>query len=112
MKIRSGFVSNSSSSSFVIYGVWIDEDDVKKLLSDDDLKVIEEEPYMLGEVADNLPMFYHYNDDTEEVAFGRSYSSIKDDETGREFKRSIEKKLKEIFGKEIKCDLIHHTYYC
>ena len=33
MKVRNGFVSNSSTSSFLIYGVEIGEDELKEALS-------------------------------------------------------------------------------
>jgi hypothetical protein len=36
MKIRNGFVSNSSSSSFIVHGVKLSLDESSKLFSDDD----------------------------------------------------------------------------
>jgi hypothetical protein len=121
MKIRAGFVSNSSSSSFCIYGAWVSADSVKKLLSDEDLKYIEEEcegeTWGISEVGHSIPLFYHcetedYRDEDECCAFGRSYQSIGDDETGKQFKESVEKRLKEIFGEDIKCHTINHDYRC
>ena len=116
MKIRAGFVSNSSSSSFCIYGAWIDADSVKKLLSEEDLKYIEEEceggAWGISEVGHNIPLFYHCETEDERCAFGRSYQSIGDDETGKQFKGSIEKQLKETFGEDIKCRTINHDYRC
>lgn len=116
MKVRSGFVSNSSSSSFLIYGAWVDvskvKDMLKSKLSEEDLKELEEDPYMLGEFADSLPMYYHFDYESDACAFGRSFSSIKDDETGKGFKDSVKEKLREMFGEDVKCDTIRHEYYC
>ena len=113
MKVRAGFVSNSSSSSFIVYGAWIDKDVIKSKLSKEDLKYIEDEgEWAIAECAEGIPMFQHYENDRAEGVFGRGFSSIGDDETGKEFRKSVEKKLEELFGKKIKCDTIHHTYSC
>jgi hypothetical protein len=112
MKVRQGFVSNSSSSSFVIYGAWVKEEDIKNALDEKAREEIEEDSYMIQEYMYDLPMYVHFDYEDRDVAFGRGFSSIKDDETGKEFKESVEKSLEETFGKKIKCDTIHHTYYC
>jgi len=39
---------------------------------------------------------------------GRSWDTIKDDETGLQFKQSVEEKIKTLFGDEVKCE----TYEC
>ena len=76
MKIRNGFVSNSSSSSFCIYGTNIGE-------SRDEVNAIEEKIKELG-----LNLEVHYGEYTRYV--GRSWCSIGNDETGKAFRDSID----------------------
>ena len=103
MKLRNGFVSNSSTSSFLIYGVCFES-------SDDlyDALKLDEEPEggvwdIIYELEDELGLAVElpYEGDYG-VYIGESWSSVKDDETGAEFKARIEKKLKEKFGDDIK----------
>ena len=118
MKLRKGFVSNSSSSSFLIYGAWIDNDEAReKLLSDEEKKELAEieetEPYELGEFLYDKEMCVHTEMEYDErSAFGKSWAKIGDDETGREFKASVEKRLKEMFGRDIECHTIRYDYRC
>lgn len=96
MKIRQGFISNSSTTSFCIYGACLDDDQMPILESKEDLvnKFGLEEHR--GECGD------HY--------IGRSWDRIKDDETGAQFKESIRAALKEIFGKDFECHTIEEAY--
>ena len=109
MKIRQGFVSNSSSSSFLIYGTCIDEDKIKtkELLQ----KIIEKEEG----INDLEAAGDEFDDDTTDILevltdlevwhpeyveayyMGLSWSDVKDDETGRQFKDRVEAKIKEFF---------------
>ena len=115
MKIRNGFVSNSSTSSFCIYGISIENgsEDMNVLLKKYGLLTEEED-----ESGDN---FYEKLDDLTErlekeglevhqypdagTYIGRSWSGVKDNETGKEFKKDVETKLKEIFDGKLPEDI-------
>jgi hypothetical protein len=86
MKIRNGFVSNSSTSSFLIYGVLLDESYPEA--DDSFYDRAESEMYDL-----KLPLGAHYFDGTY---IGTSWSKVKDDETGRQFKDRVESSIKEL----------------
>ena len=129
MKIRNGFVSNSSSSSFVVYGAiidfdaehflnilkGIDETKYNEILNifknecidnginepdDNDIfDFVDENPYVLVETLLEFMGLNNFKIDIYDgnVAIGREYSTIRDDETGKQFKDSVLSTLK-VFG--------------
>ena len=79
MKIRQGFVSNSSTTSFCIYGAM--SNDISEDFEDMDLY----------EVCDELGIEYHqgpYGYDNGWI--GIEWATIGDDETGAQFKARVE----------------------
>ena len=80
MKVRKGFISNSSTTSFLIYGVQVftEEEIDYKLLKKLSLE------YYVGESE-------HY--------VGRSWGDVEDNETGKEFKDRIITKIDQIKNK-------------
>jgi hypothetical protein len=129
MKIRNGFVSNSSSSSFVCYGAEIDEEGLLKYAKEnikkyskiniEDLESNEdedEEQYELYDIIEDvvknlgLDESWWNSEGDGEIYIGRSYTSLKDDETGKQFRDSVKEKLSKI--KRIgKIGHIEETYY-
>jgi hypothetical protein len=93
MKIREGFVSNSSSTSFCIYGTTLQ---YKKELSEE---------------AECAGLEYHHPDSSDIVFIGRSWSSIGDDETGAMFKESVEKAIMELCGIKKQCHTYEESWY-
>ena len=87
MKKRSGFVSNSSSSSFCMYGVDVDEDwftdEIKQKFPDAFYDGYEDDG--LGEVIHNVlkgsKLRYSGNSDVG-YTIGKHWSNVGDDETG------------------------------
>jgi len=140
MKIRNGFVSNSSSSSFCLYGLCIDESEIRDALIAKGEVLTEDEQEYLGEYF-YYPYSYQKRKDNEEELteedkraeakffspddgftyedvdgyqqfIGIEWKDIKDDETGAEFKKRVENKLKELFpDKKIECSTHEHAWY-
>jgi hypothetical protein len=92
MKIRSGFVSNSSSSSFLIYGSSINvEEAYSKLFPGKD---VPNKYKATKEITDKLGLDRYSTDFDDYI--GISWDCIGDDETGGQFKLKINKALEQI----------------
>ena len=87
MKIRQGFVSNSSTTSFCIYGAMIPSSKIKDMWS-------------LAEEVGLECFCPEYNDG---YCVGISWSSVGDDETGRQFKDRVEALVEKLVGKKVLC---------
>jgi hypothetical protein len=104
MKIRLGFVSNSSSSSFCIYGCSFGREEIQKLLNADEEYGFDSYDF---EKKYNIECYDFEN----EYYIGKSFTKIQDNQTGKQFKEEIETKLKTIFGKDIKCSILSEAWY-
>ena len=85
MKQRNGFVSNSSSSSFLIYGTTVDTCNGKVENDDEEYSSIEDK---IRELKLSLNAWNPQGFD--EMYIGASWSSVKDDETGKQFKERVQ----------------------
>ena len=97
MKIRNGFVSNSSSSSFCIYGAGIETNKLESLLNKLDIKLKydydEDYRYTIDEIAKKIGLrTYGYSD--LGYFIGLSLTQMEMDETMRQFQERIDAKLK------------------
>lgn len=103
MKIRTDFVSNSSSSSFVLWGVSFDTDNLVEKLRDAGLvptRPDDGEDHINEDIEEFLDSRkipydeYVFGYDDNFIAFGLSPTCMKDNETLKEFKARVVDKLK------------------
>ncbi len=117
MKIRNGFISNSSTTSFCIVGcMFEDKKEIKKLFkkelvdkykdsyfSDNDfLELFYEEEEKAGE---KIELSCHVSP-SDETYVGVSIKNLKDNQTLIEFKELVKQKLSKYFNRVPKVDII------
>lgn len=106
MKIRSDYVSNSSSSSFMIVGQSFDEDKILELGEKHGLASEDDDIWdVIRNIGDAFGLSYSRGIDNYygEWCIGLRYGSMNDSETKKEFENRISKKLEELTGE--KCNV-------
>jgi len=115
MKIRSGFVSNSSSSSFCVYGAEISnyKEILFKKSGIGEKYGISCEQCNLSEIGESIKDLEAStcNSEGESLYVGRCYTTLKDDETGKQFRDDVKQKIKDLIGEEVKCSHIEIGWY-
>lgn len=86
MKIRTGFISNSSSSSFLIYGVYLETDELIKHLG---IKQDTEEDDVWNDIEKSGLGYYPPCDSWNGWYLGESLEYCKDDQTMGDFKKQV-----------------------
>lgn len=114
MKIRHGFVSNSSSTSFTIIGICMERDKVmEKLLKahpsffdadnaddigDDIYAVVDD---TIRKLDLGLSFYFPYDSD---VYIGLDRENIGEDETGKQFRERAQKEVSQLLGEDVPVD--------
>ena len=117
-KIRNGFVSNSSSSSFLIYGACIKN--VKSFIPQEVVDAYakryecEADDIDSGELLNfylkDSDMGYRHPCESDYYFIGKSWDMIKDDQTGKEFKEYVEVEIKKLFGNDVNCGTLEAAW--
>jgi hypothetical protein len=114
MKFRNGFVSNSSSSSFAIFGAILDYTEFESLMKAQNIEINDDDPECIYEALSKITegtKLEYYIDEECNVAVGRSYNTLGDAETGAQFKADATTKVAKALGKEVECNTCIDSWY-
>lgn len=88
MKVRAGFVSNSSSTSFCVVGIAVPSDEYEEKLD-------------FSELESNLNIRYGIDNYYDCVIIGKSIESMNDNQTLHEFKKEVLKMIQKEYDKNV-----------
>lgn len=124
MKIRQGFVSNSSSTSFCIYGCYMVREEFQKILHNfscvDEID-IEDKDFFIEDVdfgsiineinkkSNNFLEFYFDQECFDCFYIGAPFENMKEGETLKQFKSKVENAIKDIIKEDVNCEILNAT---
>jgi hypothetical protein len=118
MKHRNGFVSNSSTTSFLIYGIALEPDEAKAMMRRGHPVIKasiekwgDDEPFEILEEVFGYKNAYNSGEWSTHKYYGLSWDSVKDDETGAEFKERVRAMLAEALEGELRLGTIEEAFY-
>ena len=109
MKIRNGFVSNSSTTSFHIYGLNLSSEQQEQLKEKHDLKSL----YCLERLEGFNKALELHSGEWDNWYLGCSWEKMGEDETFAQFKERVGKMLNDLFGTEVdgSCSFYEESWF-
>lgn len=114
--LKQGFVSNSSTTSFLIYGISLTEEEAKEKLNRDNQEIKAcIEKWGDGEALETLECMKgvgtYCSEWGEHKYFGVSWESVKDNETGAEFKQRVREILERYLNGDLGLGTHQEAWY-